>query len=52
MTHRLVGASTLDTPDGLSVDLTLRIWINRQSRICFTWSGDLGPTDVEIVDYH
>ena len=23
--------------------------INRQWRICFTWSGDLGPAD---VDYH
>ena len=28
------------------------IRINRQWRICFTWSGDLGPADVEIVDYH
>lgn len=28
------------------------IRINRQWRICFTWSGDVGPTDVEIVDYH
>ncbi len=28
------------------------IRINQQWRICFTWSGDLGPTDVEIVDYH
>ena len=27
------------------------IWINRQWRICFTWSGELGPADVEIVDY-
>lgn len=28
------------------------IRINRQWRICFTWSGSPGPTDVEIVDYH
>ena len=28
------------------------IWINQQWRICFAWSGDRGPTDVEIVDYH
>lgn len=27
------------------------IRINRQWRICFTWS-DGGPSDVEIVDYH
>lgn len=26
--------------------------INRQWRICFTWSDAPGPTDVEIVDYH
>ncbi|MCY3923928.1 MAG: type II toxin-antitoxin system RelE/ParE family toxin [bacterium] len=26
--------------------------INRQWRICFVWSDDAGPTDVEIVDYH
>ncbi|MXX53918.1 MAG: plasmid maintenance system killer protein [Dehalococcoidia bacterium] len=28
------------------------IRINRQWRICFTWSDDPGPTNVEIVDYH
>ena len=29
------------------------IRINRQWRICFTWSVDSnGPDDVEIVDYH
>ena len=29
------------------------IWINRQWRICFSWSeGQAGPSDVEIVDYH
>ncbi len=27
------------------------IRINAQWRICFTWT-DLGPADVEIVDYH
>lgn len=27
------------------------IRINDQYRICFTWT-DLGPDDVEIVDYH
>jgi toxin HigB-1 len=27
------------------------IRINRQWRICFSWS-DAGPEDVEIVDYH
>jgi toxin HigB-1 len=27
------------------------IRINKQWRICFTWS-DNGPCDVEIVDYH
>ena len=27
------------------------IRINRQWRICFTWSDD-GPENVEIVDYH
>lgn len=27
------------------------IRINRQGRICFSWS-DAGPEDVEIVDYH
>jgi len=27
------------------------IRINDRYRICFVWS-DLGPTDVEIVDYH
>lgn len=26
--------------------------INEQRRICFGWPSDLGPTDVEIVDYH
>ena len=28
------------------------IRINRQWRICFLWLGELGPTEVEIVDYH
>lgn len=28
------------------------IRINRQWRICFLWVDGLGPTDVEIVDYH
>ena len=29
------------------------IRINRQWRICFIWpTGDPGPSDVEIVDYH
>lgn len=29
------------------------IRINRQWRICFRWpSGEPGPSDVEIVDYH
>lgn len=29
------------------------IRINQQWRICFKWpAGDLGPSDVEIVDYH
>ena len=29
------------------------IRINDQWRICFTWAkGALGPSDVEIVDYH
>ena len=29
------------------------IRINRQWRICFSWpSGQPGPTEVEIVDYH
>lgn len=28
------------------------IRINRQWRICFTWSGDQGPADVVAVDYH
>ncbi len=29
------------------------IRINAQWRICFAWAkGTLGPTDVEIVDYH
>ena len=29
------------------------IRINRQWRICFEWTqGDLGPSSVEIVDYH
>ena len=28
------------------------IRINRQWRICFTWSDGPGPTDVEIADYH
>ena len=28
------------------------IRINQQWRICFTWTDDLGPADVEIVDYH
>ena len=27
------------------------IRINKQYRICFIWA-DLGPTEVEIVDYH
>ncbi len=27
------------------------IRINRQWRICFTWSDGSGPTEVEIVDY-
>ena len=27
------------------------IRINRQWRVCFAWT-DLGPADVEIVDYH
>ncbi len=26
--------------------------INRQWRICFIWREGLGPTGVEIVDYH
>ena len=27
--------------------------INQQWRICFTWpEGELGPSNVEIVDYH
>ena len=29
------------------------IRINRQWRICFSWpEGQIGPSDVEIVDYH
>ena len=29
------------------------IRINQQWRVCFEWSDrDLGPTNVEIVDYH
>ena len=29
------------------------IRINRQWRICFTWpTGEPGPSNVEIVDYH
>ncbi len=29
------------------------IRINRQWRICFSWpNGPVGPSDVEIVDYH
>lgn len=28
------------------------IRINRQWRVCFVWQDGLGPTDVEIVDYH
>ena len=29
------------------------IRINDQWRICFSWpEGSIGPTDVEIVDYH
>jgi toxin HigB-1 len=29
------------------------IRINEQWRVCFTWpKGALGPSDVEIVDYH
>ena len=31
--------------------IRIRIRINEQWRICFTWT-DAGPTDVEIVDYH
>jgi toxin HigB-1 len=27
------------------------IRINQQYRVCFTWT-DLGPTQVEVVDYH
>ena len=27
------------------------IRINDQWRVCFVWT-DVGPTDVEIVDYH
>ena len=27
------------------------IRINLQWRLCFTWSDDRGPADVEIVDY-
>ena len=27
------------------------IRVNDQYRVCFVWT-DLGPTDVEIVDYH
>ena len=27
------------------------IRINQQSRLCFIWTN-IGPTDVEIVDYH
>ena len=32
--------------------IALNVVINRQWRICFTWSDDPGPTNVEIVDYH
>ena len=28
------------------------IRINRRWRICVLWVEGLGPTDVEIVDYH
>ena len=28
------------------------IRINRQWRVRLTWTADLGPADVEIVDYH
>lgn len=27
------------------------IWVNDQYRICFAWA-ELGPSQVEIVDYH
>jgi len=30
---------------------TFSIRINARYRICFRWT-DLGPSDVEIVDYH
>ncbi len=32
-------------------EVTHSIRINRQWRICFSWT-DAGPEDVEIVDYH
>ncbi len=32
-------------------DSEFSIRINEQYRICFVW-GELGPSEVEIVDYH
>ncbi len=32
-------------------DSEFNIRINEQYRICFVW-GELGPSEVEIIDYH
>ena len=49
---RLLGANRLEALKGDRLGL-YSIRINDQWRICFSWpDGALGPSNVEIVDYH
>ena len=50
-TLRALPSNRLEALRG-SRDGQFSIRVNRQWRICFTWAEGLGPTDVEIVDYH
>ena len=58
MLHRAVTLSDLRVPPGNCLEALVgdrrgqhSIRINQQWRLCFIWS-QLGPANVEIVDYH
>lgn len=58
MVHAATSLNDLRSPPGNRLEALKRdrrgqhsIRINDQWRVCFKWT-DLGPTDVEIADYH
>ena len=58
MLHATVSLNGLRAPPGNRLEALAgdrkgqhSIRINDQFRVCFVWT-DVGPTDVEVVDYH